>query len=155
MIRLFWWGVAPLVTALYGAFPGRKLGIVGDLPAGVIWQWRRWCLNPLYAMGVEGRWAAEAYAAAHYPLHALYFEDDEMMSLASVQSLVDWYKSAPSTLERVDPGLAPAGRIGHLGYFKEEMRELLWQPLLPLLQSWRAGDRGPGKPLFGPHESPV
>jgi predicted alpha/beta hydrolase len=77
---------------------------VGDLPAGVIWQWRRWCLNPLYAMGVEGRWAAEAYAAAHYPLHALYFEDDEMMSLASVQALVDWYKSAPSTLERVDPG---------------------------------------------------
>ncbi|MBL5976832.1 alpha/beta fold hydrolase [Comamonas sp. NyZ500] len=155
MVRLFWWGVAPLVTALYGAFPGRKLGIVGDLPAGVIWQWRRWCLNPLYAMGVEGRWAAEAYAAAHYPLHALYFEDDEMMSLASVQSLVDWYKSAPSTLERVDPGLAPSGRIGHLGYFKEEMRELLWQPLLPLLQSWRDGDRGPGKPLFGPLESPV
>ena len=77
------------------------------------------------------------------------------MSLASVQALVDWYKSAPSTLERVDPGLAPAGRIGHLGYFKEEMRELLWQPLLPLLQSWRDGDRGPGKPLFGPHESPV
>jgi hypothetical protein len=33
-------------------------------------------------------------------LHALYFEDDEMMSLASVQALVDWYKSAPSTLER-------------------------------------------------------
>lgn len=154
VIRLFWWGVAPLVTALYGAFPGRKLGIVGDLPAGVISQWRRWCLNPFYAIGAEGQWAAEAYAAARYPLHALYFEDDEMMSLASVQSLVCWYKSSPSTLERVDPAMVPSGRIGHLGYFKEEMCELLWRPLLPLLESWREGDRGAGKPLFGPQESP-
>ena len=150
VIRLFWWGVAPLATWLYGSFPGRKLGMVGDLPAGVLWQWRRWCMNPRYAMGVEGEWVADAYAAAHYPLHALYMEDDEMMSLASVQSLVGWYQSAPSTLEHVSAALAPSGRIGHLGYFREEMAELLWRPLLPLLQSWRAGDRSPGKPLFRP-----
>lgn len=155
VVRLFWWGVAPLATWLCGAFPGRRLGIVGDLPAGVLWQWRRWCLHPRYAMEVEGEWAAEAYASAHYPLHALYVEDDEMMSLTSVQALVGWYQSAPSTLEHVSAMLAPAGRIGHLGYFREEMAEVLWRPLLPLLQSWRAGDRGPGKPLFGPQESPV
>lgn len=134
---------------------GRKLGIIGDLPGGVLWQWRRWCLNPNYGMGVEGEWVAEAYAAAHYPLHALYFEDDEMMSLASVQSLVGWYKSAPSFLEHVNPAIAPKARIGHMGYFREEMRELLWRPLLPLLQSWSQGDRSPGKPLFGPQESPA
>ena len=155
VIRLFWWGIAPLLTAICGGFPGRKLGIVGDLPAGVIWQWRRWCLNPNYGIGVEGEWVAEAYAAAHYPLHALYFEDDEMMSLASVRSLVGWYKNAPSFLERVDPAIVPAGRIGHMGYFREEMRELLWRPLLPLLQSWSQGERTPGKPLFRPQESPA
>ena len=155
LARLFWWGVAPLVTALCGGFPGRKLGIIGDLPGGVLWQWRRWCLNPDYGIGAEGLWAAEAYATARYPLHALYFEDDEMMSLASVQSLLGWYKNAPSLLERVDPALAPSGRIGHMGYFREEMRELLWRPLLPLLQSWRLGEGGPGKPLFGPPKSPA
>ena len=155
VVRLFWWGIAPLATALCGGFPGRKLGIIGDLPGGVLWQWRRWCLNPNYGMGVEGEWVAEAYAAAHYPLHALYFEDDEMMSLASVQSLVGWYKSAPSFLEHVNPAIAPKARIGHMGYFREEMRELLWRPLLPLLQSWSQGDRSPGKPLFGPQESPA
>ncbi|MEX8192627.1 alpha/beta hydrolase family protein [Comamonas guangdongensis] len=155
LVRLFWWGIAPLATALCGGFPGRKLGIIGDLPAGVLWQWRRWCLNPDYGIGVEGLWAAEAYAAARYPLHALYFEDDEMMSLASVQALLGWYKNAPGLLERVDPALAPSGRIGHMGYFREEMRELLWRPLLPLLQSWRLGEGGPGKPLFGPQESPA
>ena len=155
VIRLFWWGIAPLATAMFGGFPGRKLGIVGDLPAGVLWQWRRWCLNPHYGIGVEGEWAADAYAAAHYPLHALYFDDDEMMSLASVQSLVGWYRNAPSILEKVSPAIVPSGRIGHMGYFREEMRELLWRPLLPLLQRWSQGDRSPGKPLFGPQESPA
>ena len=155
VIRLFWWGIAPLATAMFGGFPGRKLGIVGDLPAGVLWQWRRWCLNPHYGIGVEGEWAADAYAAAHYPLHALYFDDDEMMSLASVQSLVGWYRNAPSILEKVNPAIVPSGRIGHMGYFREEMRELLWRPLLPLLQRWSQGDRSPGKPLFGPQESPA
>ena len=155
VIRLFWWGIAPLATAMCGGFPGRKLGIVGDLPAGVLWQWRRWCLNPHYGIGVEGEWAADAYAAAHYPLHALYFDDDEMMSLASVQSLVGWYRNAPSILEKVNPAIVPSGRIGHMGYFREEMRELLWRPLLPLLQRWSQGDRSPGKPLFGPQESPA
>ena len=155
VIRLFWWGIAPLATAMFGGFPGRKLGIVGDLPAGVLWQWRRWCLNPHYGIGVEGEWAADAYAAAHYPLHALYFDDDEMMSLASVQSLVGWYRNAPSILEKVNPAIVPSGRIGHMGYFREEMRELLWRPLLPLLQRWSQGDRSPGKPVFGPHESPA
>ena len=155
VIRLFWWGIAPLATAMFGGFPGRKLGIVGDLPAGVLWQWRRWCLNPHYGIGVEGEWAADAYAAAHYPLHALYFDDDEMMSLASVQSLVGWYRNAPRILEKVNPAIVPSGRIGHMGYFREEMRELLWRPLLPLLQRWSQGDRSPGKPLFGPQESPA
>ena len=153
--RLFWWAVAPLVTAACGCFPGRNLGIIGDLPAGVLWQWRRWCLHPGYAMGVEGAWAASAYEAARYPLHALSFEDDEMMSLASTQSLVGWYGNAPSLLERVGPALSPSGRIGHMGFFRDAMREPLWQPLLPLLEQWRQGLSGPGKPLFGPPESPA
>lgn len=155
VVRYFWWGVAPALTAVMGCFPGRKLGMVGDLPAGVLWQWRRWCLHPDYAIGVEGQWAADAYAAARYPLHALSFEDDEMMSLASTQSLIGWYRNAPSLLERVPARLSPSGRIGHMGYFRAEMSELLWRPLLPLLERWRQADRGPGKPLFGLFESPA
>lgn len=154
-VRLWWWGIAPLVTAVCGCFPGKRLGIVGDLPAGAMWQWRRWCLNPNYAIGAEGAWAAETYAAASYPLHALSVEDDEMMSLTSTQSLVGWYKNSPSAVERVSARLSPSGRIGHMGYFRSEMRELLWRPLLPLLNQWRQGSHGPGKPLFGRFESPA
>jgi predicted alpha/beta hydrolase len=49
-----WFVVTPLAVALWGYFPGRALRKVGDLPKGVIEQWRRWCLNPEYAVGAEG-----------------------------------------------------------------------------------------------------
>ena len=41
---LLWYLVVPFLTPLCGYFPGRRLRMVGDLPRGVIEQWRRWCL---------------------------------------------------------------------------------------------------------------
>lgn len=32
-----------LLTPMFGYFPGKRLGMVGDLPPGVIRQWTRWC----------------------------------------------------------------------------------------------------------------
>jgi predicted alpha/beta hydrolase len=63
-ILYFWFVLVPLVTRLWGYFPGRKLKKVGDLPRGVILQWRRWCLNPRYSVGAEGELAARRATAA-------------------------------------------------------------------------------------------
>jgi predicted alpha/beta hydrolase len=57
MILYFWYVAVPLFTRLFGYFPGRKLRKVGDLPVGVIMQWRKWCLNPRYSVGAEGELA--------------------------------------------------------------------------------------------------
>ena len=44
VVPYFWWVLVPLATRLCGYFPGRTLKKVGDLPSGVILQWRRrWC----------------------------------------------------------------------------------------------------------------
>jgi len=46
--RFVWWlwyVVAPLALNVAGYFPGKRLRKVGDLPRGVMEQWRRWCLN--------------------------------------------------------------------------------------------------------------
>lgn len=71
-VLLWWYGIAPLLTALHGCLPGRRWGLVGDLPAGVLWQWRQWCLHPNYGIGVVGEPLRTAYAAARYPLHAVH-----------------------------------------------------------------------------------
>ncbi len=90
--------LVPLATRLFGYFPARKLRKVGDLPRGVILQWRRWCLNPRYSVGAEGELASQSYGRVRFPVLALSITDDELMTLAGTESLVSFYGGAPSAV---------------------------------------------------------
>ena len=125
-ILYFWFVLVPLVTRLFGYFPGRKLRKVGDLPRGVILQWRRWCLNPRYSVGAEGKLASQSYNRVRFPVLALSMTDDELMTLAGTQSLVSFYAGAPSAVERIAPADVQARRIGHFGFFREQFSQSLW-----------------------------
>ena len=63
-------------------FSGRRLGMVGDLPRGVIEQWRRWCLHPQYALA-DGEAIRRALSAVRTPIVSLSFTDDEIPDAAS------------------------------------------------------------------------
>jgi predicted alpha/beta hydrolase len=126
MVPYFWWVLVPLATRLCGYFPGRKLRKVGDLPAGVILQWRRWCLNPTYSVGAEGPEVAQRYGAVRFPVLALSMSDDELMTLRGTQALVNLYSNAPTRVERIAPQDVKALRIGHFGFFREQFRQSLW-----------------------------
>jgi predicted alpha/beta hydrolase len=133
-ILYFWFFLVPLATRLWGYFPGRKLRKVGDLPRGVILQWRRWCLNPRYSVGAEGELAARSYARVRFPVLALSMTDDELMTLAGTHSLVSFYNRAPSAVERIAPADVQARRIGHFGFFREQFSQSLWPSVLDKLQ---------------------
>jgi predicted alpha/beta hydrolase len=131
MRRRAWWlwfVVSPAALALCGYFPGRRLRIVGDLPANVMRQWRRWCLNAEYAMGAEG--AREQYAAVRTPLASLSFHDDEFMSARNTESLLGFYANAPKAVKRLRPEDAGVARIGHFGFFRAAFERSLWRGLL-------------------------
>lgn len=132
-----WQALVPLLTPLLGYFPGARLGAVGDLPAGVIRQWRRWCLNPDYSAGAEGQAARARYAAVRFPMVSLSVTDDEMMTLHGTQSLLRLYANAPKQHERIAPDDHGLARIGHLGWFHPRFESTLW----PL--SWQALQRLP------------
>ena len=125
-ILYFWFVLVPLVTRLFGYFPGRKLKKVGDLPRGVILQWRRWCFNPRYSVGAEGEAARQSYGRVRFPVLALSMADDELMTLAGTRSLVSFYAGAPSAVERIAPADVQARRIGHFGFFREQFSQSLW-----------------------------
>lgn len=131
-VWLLWFVAAPLGTAIAGYFPGRALHMVGDLPRGVIQQWRRWCLNPNYAVGVEPD-AAELFRRVTTPITALSFDDDEMMSARSIEALHACFEGAPVTSRRFAAEALGERRIGHFGFFK---LPALWPRLLaPALAS--------------------
>lgn len=124
---LLWWMIAPALTPLFGYFPGRKLGVVGDLPRGVIEQWRRWCLHPEYCVGVEGEAVRARFAQVTAPLTSISFTDDEMMSAANTESLHSFYANASRSMRRLSPADLGLARVGHFGFFREER---LWPRLL-------------------------
>jgi predicted alpha/beta hydrolase len=123
-VWLFWFVAVPLTVPLLGYFPGRALRMVGDLPKGVVQQWKRWSLHPEYAAGVEPE-ALELFARVTTPITSLSFSDDEMMSEANTKSLHSFYSNAPKQLRRFTP--EQLGKVGHFGFFRKPE---LWDRLL-------------------------
>jgi len=128
-VWLFWFLAAPLATPLFGYFPGKRLGMVGDLPRGVIRQWRKWCLHPEYALG-DGEHVRDAFSRVTTPITALSFTDDEMMSERNVESIHSFYTRAPRELRRFAPTDLGVARVGHFGFFRAEMRAPLWDVIV-------------------------
>lgn len=140
VVPWFWFVLVPLATRLFGYFPGRRLRKVGDLPSGVVLQWRRWCLDPRYSVGAEGEAARRAYAAARFPVLALSISDDELMTLEGTRSLVALYENAPSTIRRIRPEQFASARIGHFGAFRREQETQMW----PRMAEWLRALAAPG-----------
>ena len=130
-----WYIVAPLATNLCGYFPGRRLRKVGDLPRGVMDQWRKWCLHPEYLIGIEGMVVREKYRSVVTPITSLSFTDDELMSHKSINSLHSYYTASLKTMSRIAPEDIGVKHIGHFGFFKAKFEKNLWgNYLLPELK---------------------
>ena len=137
LVPYFWHVLVPLATALFGYFPGRRIGKVGDLPRGVVLQWRRWCMHPRYHVGAEGEALRQAFAGARFPVVALSMTDDELMTERGTRVLIDCYENAPRELQRIAPADVQARRIGHFGFFREPFSSTLWPRAAALLQRFQ------------------
>ncbi len=131
-----WFFVVPVALKIYGYFPGKRLRKVGDLPGGVMRQWRKWCLNKHYLFGVENKEVKEKYEAIETSITSISFTDDELMSKKNIESLHGFYSSSNKKMIRITPKSIGVERIGHFGFFKPRFKESLWESqLLPVLRN--------------------
>ena len=130
LVRALWFVYMPFFTPLFGYFPGRMLRAVGDLPRGVTWQWRRWCLDPDYHLSEPGY--RERYARFTAPILSISFEDDDI----NTKNGIDFIHSSYPHVERrhIHPKEVGQPRIGHFGFFNERCREPLWTDALAWLK---------------------
>lgn len=139
---LLWWVLAPVGIAVAGYFPGRRLGVIGDLPSGAMWQWRRWCLHPDY-LGAEGAALRERYAQVCVPIRAVILDDDELLSPEGIRKLYRLYAQAPVQFEHLHPHELGMKQIGHFGLFKQSAAQRLWPATLNWLEGLpTAGESG-------------
>ena len=129
-----WFVVAPLAMKIKGYFPGKRLKKVGDLPLGVMQQWRRACLDRDYLVGVGGEKMRSDYAAVTTPMLSLSFTDDEYMSARNTADMHAFYASAPREMRRIAPRDIGAKNIGHFGFFRQRFAPTLW----PQVSQWLA-----------------
>jgi predicted alpha/beta hydrolase len=132
-VRFFWFVAIPLLTPLFGYFPGRRLRMVGDLPAGVARQWRRWGTHPEYLL-CEGEGMRRRFESIVAPVLGYSFEDDAMITKPAVDKLHGFYRNAQVERRHLAPSDAGRARIGHVGYFAEESCDNLWRDTVAWLR---------------------
>lgn len=123
---MLWHVLMPGMTRLCSYFPGKRLRMSDDLPAGVARQWAHWGRNPDYIVDDAGAPIREHFASFTGPIRSYSFSDDIHAPRPAVESLIGCYTQAPKELNHRTPADLNAGRIGHFGFFREEFRDSLW-----------------------------
>ncbi len=131
-----WHVLAPACCAIFGYFPGSRIGVMGDIPRNALNQWKRWCLNPEYLLACEPDVKA-AYASVNCPVLSLFFTDDELLQEAGARWLHDAYASAALDYRYINPGEVGLKKIGHFGFFKKREGRVLW----PAVSDWLSEQR--------------
>lgn len=131
-VPFLWWVAAPVAMAVAGYFPGRRLGLGGDLPSGVLKQWSRWCRHPRY-LELDHADASERFAAVTAPITTISLTDDEVLTSASIEYLHGLYTGSEQRRHDVNPADVGLARIGHHGFFRKENAALWDEFVVPAL----------------------
>jgi predicted alpha/beta hydrolase len=149
-----WHIVMPLITMLFGYFPGKRLGWLEDTPRGVVRDWA--CSRPRFEDTWRGGSAkrypdkkalARQFAAVTAPTLAVSVTDDEFGTVPAVERLLTYFSRSPRTHLRISPQSIDEPAIGHFGFFHSRFAEKLWQVPLEWLLHGRLPAGHPGAVL--------
>ena len=145
---LLWHTLMPLLTSALGYFPGRRLHLLEDLPAGVALEWanRRqpdfWWNKTMLDGSVDTEWRENAlrrFQAIRARTLSLRFSDDVFATEAATDRLLGLFQSCPTTRMVVRPADTGRQKIGHFGFFRSRFRDTLWPPIA----EWLCADYEP------------
>jgi predicted alpha/beta hydrolase len=130
LARQFWYLTGPIATLLAGFMPGKFIRFGSDLPAGVFWQWRRWCTTWGFHLGDAGAKLPQPDPKAHTaPTRLIAISDDVMVPAAAVWRLMGLIPDAVKRQQVLRPSDFGLQAIGHLGAFNRE-NAILWPAIV-------------------------
>ena len=144
-VRMFlrWHVAMPLMTAAFGYFPGKRLGWLEDLPAGVVreWSFRRARMERNYPAADRPGLLAR-FAAVRAPILAISMTDDELGTETALRRTLSYYPGSPRRIALLEPATFGQPSIGHFALFHARYAETFWPGTLLWLQhgtvSWPA-----------------
>ncbi len=122
------WHVAmPAITLALGFFPGRGLGWLEDLPAGVALEWS------FRGSRMEARMKQplrttilDRFAAVQAPMLALSVSDDPFATHSAVNRALSYYTSAERLKVMLEPADLGVARVGHFDLFHARHGSSFW-----------------------------
>lgn len=127
---LFWHGPGAWATRLMGYLPAKALRFGHDLPAGVYWQWRRWCTSQGFYLGDVGRaLPVPDWKAFTGDIKVVAISDDPMVPPAAAWRGMQHYPEANKRQMTVHPGDYGLKDVGHIGAFAPQ-NAAVWPSLI-------------------------
>ena len=125
-VRLIMRVLAPVLVALNGYMPNKRLGFGEDLPGPAMTQWRRWTTLPRYFFDDPAMAAESRMARTRIPLLVVSFDDDPWANAQAVQMLISPLKNAQIERWHLDPRATGMPAVGHMGFFRQRFEQQLW-----------------------------
>jgi predicted alpha/beta hydrolase len=147
-----WHLTMPLLTALFGYFPGKRLGWLEDTPKGVVRDWgfsrkriEDTCRSGTLALeNVDRQALVRQFGAVTAPTLAVSVTDDEFGTVAAVERLLSYFGNSPATHLRISPASIAEKEIGHFAFFHSRFEKALWPIPLGWLKSGQLPGDAPG-----------
>lgn len=112
----FWYFLEPVLTNLFGYFPGSKVGFGEDVPPEVMKRWKKWCTSKNYFF--DDNEFSPQYDKYTGQMLTLGFEDDPWATQPAIDDLYDHYGNADREHWHIDPQSYNLDEIGHMGFFR-------------------------------------
>ena len=132
-----WYMLVPALATLLGSFPGRKLGIVGDLPRRIAVDWARWCRDPDYVRGAEHGACSFDHICA--PVMSLSLEGDTIISESAVRAFGAYFERTVVRYSTIERATLPPDATVHFDVFRRQSAGHLWPSMLRWLTSGTTG----------------
>ncbi|RWR44354.1 alpha/beta fold hydrolase [Sinirhodobacter ferrireducens] len=131
-VLAFWFALGPLATAVAGYMPGKRLLLGADLPAGVYWQWRRWCTRRDFFNGDIGVSLPEPnYALSGPEVRICVARDDVVVPPVAVRRYADALAPAGAVYRCFTPADYGLSRLNHIEFLARD-NQPVWADLLGL-----------------------
>src|SRR5258706_16280818 len=102
-LYLLWHVFMPLLTNIFGFFPGKKLRLMEDIPHGVVKQWNERKKNPSMMNQLREKNIELFYDSYNNKLLTLLIEDDFIGTRSAVNRVVELFIKADRYFEVVKP----------------------------------------------------
>ena len=138
-----WHLAMPLLTRVFGYFPGKRLGWMEDTPAGVVHDWTT--RTPRYEHRPSGRLLERVpFAHVQAATLAISLTDDPFGTVAATERLLGYLQGAERQHLRIAPVDISVEKIGHFAFFHDRFRGSLWPIALAWLQQGGLPEEVPG-----------